>query len=775
MSLPVSGVLRGVEPKGRGRAFALGLMATVAATAIVAGPIIGNPALAQTATRSFNIPAQPLAAALNAFGRQSGLQVTLAASTSRGVNAQPVSGNLTPDQALARMLAGTGVNYRINNGTAVIGAPATANGAATGEGATTLRPIVLDGQPGAEGDIGETIIGAQQLERINPSDIADVFREEPGVQVGSSLPMSQKVYVHGVEETNLAVSIDGARQNNKVFHHNATTLIDPSILKAVDVDAGIAPADAGPGALAGAINYETKDAADLLAPGQSIGGFVTSTYNFNSDTVTTGLTLYGKHEGLEFLGAFTFGKGDEFISGTGEHVRGTKTDLLSGLGKVSYETEEGHRFEISHDRVVDDAERPFRSNMASIPGRPTWEPRYRDISIERQNTVFTYTDASPEGWWDPTFMLAYSKTEVDTTGYACPRGCPPGAIVYDFPTIGETSSFNGKFENKFSFDIGNVVAGIDFYRDRAHLDAASTALGFSDSGREKATNVGIYAQARLEPWERTRLSFGARADHQWFTGVNGAEFDNGGLSANISGEYDLTDFLTAKAGYSHVWAGIPLAENFIINPAWDYGTNGPDPVTANNFMVGLEARHEGFLAEASIFYTDIDNARGARYGNTVIGGVPINGSLVDRDLISKGFEISLGYEWTDSYVKAKYAHTDVKVDGARVDSDTGNYLATPAGNIFTITAAHTFVDWGLTVGGDIEIAPKYQLYKAYEVVNFFAEWKPETMQHLSFRAELKNAFNETYSSRATYGQEFSTVNPLYEPGRAFLLTAKATF
>ena len=110
MSFPVSGVLRGAETKGRNRAFALGLMATVAVATIAVSPIVATPAVAQTATRNFDIPAQPLASAVNAFGRQSGLQVTLAATTSRGVNAQAVSGNLTPDQALARMLAGTGVN-----------------------------------------------------------------------------------------------------------------------------------------------------------------------------------------------------------------------------------------------------------------------------------------------------------------------------------------------------------------------------------------------------------------------------------------------------------------------------------------------------------------------------------------------------------------------------------------------------------------------------------------------------------------------------------------
>ncbi|MET0171557.1 MAG: TonB-dependent receptor, partial [Agrobacterium vaccinii] len=621
---------------------------------------------------------------------------------------------------------------------------------------------VVQGQSVGQGDVGETVIGAAELERINPSNIADVFREQAGVQVGSSLPMSQKVYVHGVEETNLAVSIDGARQNNKVFHHNATNLIDPSILKAVDVDSGIAPADAGPGALAGSINYETKDARDLLIDGKNFGGFVTSTYNFNSDTVVTGLSAYGEKDGFDFLGYFTFGKGNDFHGGNGDVVDGTETNLLSGLGKIGYEFDSGDRFEISHDRLVDDAPRPYRANAGFVVTPRPWEPRIRDYRLERQNTVFTYTDETPEGWWDPTVMLAYGSTEVTIPIYG-----PPGRLYDD---SGKTSTFNGKFENKFSFDTGNVVAGLDFYNDRATLRDPS------DAGREKAHNIGAYAQARLEPWERTRLSFGARADQQWFTGTNNAEFSNSGISANISGEYDLTDIFTAKAGFSRVWAGVPLAENFILNPRWNYGANGPEPVTANNYMVGLKAEYDGFTAEASLFRTDIDNARVPLYSLATAG------ALNHRNLTSKGFEIGAGYEWTSSYVKVKYAHIDVDVNGSPADSDSGNYLGSPVGDIITITAAHTFEQWNLTVGGDIEIAPEYDHvvagnapYKAYEVVNVFTEWKPEQLQNFTFRAEVKNLFDESYSDRATYGQEFGNVTPLYEPGRSFLITAKATF
>ncbi len=361
------------------------LRATVAVVAISAlAPAVTTPAFAQNtaaaAVKEFNIPSQPLSGALNVFGRQAGLQVTLASETSRGVSSASVTGEMTPEQALARLLSGTGISYRIQNGTVVVGTATTAGtagGAAAADGSTVLQPIQVQGVAGGRGGAGEIIIGEREIERNNPTSLADVFRGEPGIQVGSSLPMSQKVYVHGVEETNLAVTIDGGRQGNKVFHHNATTLIDPGLLKLVDVDAGIAPADAGPGALAGAIAYETKDARDLLQ-GDGVGAFVTSSYNFNSNTFTNGVSGYGMKEGLEFLGYLNYGRGDEFTAGNGDEVLGTSTNIISGIGKVAYEFDSGDRVELSHERVRDDAPRPFRANMELITNARPWEPKVRD-------------------------------------------------------------------------------------------------------------------------------------------------------------------------------------------------------------------------------------------------------------------------------------------------------------------------------------------------------------------------------------------------------------
>lgn len=609
--------------------------------------------------------------------------------------------------------------------------------------------------PGAQ----QINVTSQDLARNNPTDLQDVFKGEPGIKVGSSLPMSQKVYVHGIEETNLAVTIDGAEQNNKVFHHNGTNLIDPGLLKAVRVDAGVAPADAGFGALAGAIAYETKDVGDLLA-GDGVGGFAKSIFNTNGNVFTNTLAGYGKARGFEALGYFSFGDGDDFDNGDGDRVEGTETNFVSGLGKLAYQAQSGDRFEISHEQINDDAIRPFRANAGFIE-TPRAEPRVRNYELNRRSTVFNYSDVTPTALWGPKIVLAYTKTDVTVPTFF--RG-------NQWMTTGETDSVNGKVENRFRVLFGNVVAGIDFAKAHAEL------IDPFDAAEERSDRAGAYVQARVEPFDGTRLSFGGRGDRQRFTGTDDQEWTDGGFSGNVSGEQDLIrNFLTAKAGYSHVWAGVPLAENFIMNPAWNYD-DGPDSVTADNATAGLIARYRGFTVEGTVFRTAIEDARVAAYGNGILGAIRT------RDIDSRGFEIGAGYDWGSGFAKIKYAHIDVDVDGRPADSDTGNYVATPVGDIIILTAAHRFAGTGVTLGGDIEIAPEYDRvsdgsapFKAYEVVNLFVEYQPKLAYDLTLRADVRNLFDETYSDRATYGQEFGNVTPLYEPGRSFLFMTSAKF
>ncbi|SFK55952.1 hemoglobin/transferrin/lactoferrin receptor protein [Mesorhizobium albiziae] len=756
-------VLRGAA--GRGLVSRL-LLGTALAVGVV--PISGmfGGAFAQSAdTHNINLPVQPLGRSLRQLADQTGVQIAYGSAVLGDRNAPIVAGTMSTEQALTRLLAGKGLSYRFTgaNTVTILSAPSGAGGAAAGgaavaePGATVLDTINVTTQGG--GSVNHIEISAEELEQKRPTDLQELFADEPKVSVGGSFVATQKVYVQGIEETNLAVTVDGSRQNNKVFHHNSTNLIDPTLLKAVGVDAGVAPADAGPGALAGSIAYETKDARDLLDPGARFGGFATSSYDTNSHTFATGLSTYGATDGFDYLGYLNFARGDNYKAGNGQVVDGTSADLLSGLLKFAYEGQNGYRFEVSHEQVRDDAPRPFRANIGMITGRPAWEPRVRDYKLDRRNTVFTFTDTTPEGWWDPTILFAYSRADVETL---------VTTRVEQFPATGTTESFNGKAENRFALDMGSVTAGFDFYNDKALLDANY------DASAEKASNAGFYAQARIEPFDRTRLSFGGRGDHQWFTGTRGEEWENSGLSGNISGEYDLMpEFLTAKAGYSHVWAGVPLAENFIMNPLWNYRA-GPEPVTADNYTAGLVATYEAFTLEGNIFRTDIYDARSARYA--------VNRAIEAHDIRSEGFDISGRYSWGAGYVSIKYADIDVNIDGLPADTDIGTYLATPVGQIFTVAAVHNFAEWGLTVGGDVEIALDYddvapgnKPLEGYQVVNAFVEYEPPSHPNFTLRGEVRNIFDETYANRATYGQEFGTVQPLLEPGRTFRISATAKF
>lgn len=112
-------------------------------------PDIPATELAQAASRVFDIQAQPLAGALTAFGQQSGLQVSVDSAILTGITSPGVNGALEPEQALGRLLAGTGIIwYATDAKTVVLEKP-------TAEGALMLGPVTVEGGISATSTIGQ--------------------------------------------------------------------------------------------------------------------------------------------------------------------------------------------------------------------------------------------------------------------------------------------------------------------------------------------------------------------------------------------------------------------------------------------------------------------------------------------------------------------------------------------------------------------------------------------------------------------------------------------
>ena len=76
------------------------------------------PALAQNLR--LDIPAQPLATALDQFARQAGLQLVFSPALAQGRQAPALSGERDLRQALDELLRGSGLDGRVENGTLTI-------------------------------------------------------------------------------------------------------------------------------------------------------------------------------------------------------------------------------------------------------------------------------------------------------------------------------------------------------------------------------------------------------------------------------------------------------------------------------------------------------------------------------------------------------------------------------------------------------------------------------------------------------------------------------
>lgn len=117
--------------------------ALAAALALAAvAPAAAQPAPAQPRF-VFDLPAQSLDTALTTLADRAGLRLMMRSQDVAGRMAPALSGSLTADEALARLLAGSGFVHRYINATTV-----TLVAAPSSSGAVTLDPVTVEGAAG---------------------------------------------------------------------------------------------------------------------------------------------------------------------------------------------------------------------------------------------------------------------------------------------------------------------------------------------------------------------------------------------------------------------------------------------------------------------------------------------------------------------------------------------------------------------------------------------------------------------------------------------------
>ena len=217
---------------------------------------------AQTQAVTFEIAPQPLADALVLFGQQSGMQVSTHGDLVRGLSSPGITGTMSREEALSRILTGTGLTFQQTGADTVtlakldIGeSPATMLGPVTVYGARTTQ--TLDDVTSSVG-----IVTGETIEERKVTSLSESFRLLGNVR--DSAFNDGGFVIRGINSegltpggANLASTyIDGVQQTVQGARRGASGLWD---VEQVEIYRGPQSTLAGRAALGGAIYVKTKD------------------------------------------------------------------------------------------------------------------------------------------------------------------------------------------------------------------------------------------------------------------------------------------------------------------------------------------------------------------------------------------------------------------------------------------------------------------------------------------------------------------------------------
>ena len=250
---------------GRTRLFVLGAAClTPLATAMpaLAAGVDQGPVVAGTASRSdavrFDIAPGSLDSVLASFERVTGIRVVVNDAGLRTLQSPGVSGSLSPEQAMGRLLTGLAVRATFDGG-AVTLAVRGVNEFVEVSGSvvrTAQSPKYRDEIRDVAQEI--VVIPQQIMEEQSATTLRDVLRNTPGITMSigegasGTVSFGDNVFIRGFNVRN-DIYIDGARDPGEVAR-------DTFNVESVEVAKGPTSVTGGRGSTGGSINMVTKSA-----------------------------------------------------------------------------------------------------------------------------------------------------------------------------------------------------------------------------------------------------------------------------------------------------------------------------------------------------------------------------------------------------------------------------------------------------------------------------------------------------------------------------------
>lgn len=618
-------------------------------------------------------------------------------------------------------------------------------------------------------NLGENAIESKQADHLG-----DLLRDLPGVDVGGTHSINNRINIRGLQDENLDITLDGAKiQNANMFHHIGNLLINPDILKKADIQVGTNSVVNG--SLGGTVTFETKDGKDMLETGKDFGARISSTYNSN-DSLGGSITGYGKvSQNTDFLIYHNYLNKNDWKDGTGLKTFGTDGKVQNTLVKLAHNLSDTQRVSISYDTLTDEGDyspRPDfgRAYNEARTGLYTYPTEYvrETITLKHELNLGDKLVLNSTVYTNENELERYEKLNGITP--VRPGGVTQGLLNGKVKTEGLTSKAQTNFQTGIVNNTLTYGGLYDVQTSKVTWDGAK----YGDN--EKAKSAALYVEDMIDFNNGLIVTPGIRYNHYDFDGVYGKIKDNK-FTYGLASEYAVTDNLTLLASATTLYKGVEMVDVLATNRV--YAPNTPDlkAETGINKELGFTYNRDNFLGADTtgfsfkVFNTEIDD-----YIQTVGYEMTNAGSLNLR-----GFESSFLYKLDKLSALLTYSHSDTKFEKTGLPDPKEPGDSVSIGLDYKVLS-NLSVSWDSLIAfkQDDVAGSEYNVKNSYDVHDIALNWKPQAIRNLTVITGVDNIFDEAYvshiSENRTYivsGNQISTAD--YEPGRNFKVTLAYKF
>ena len=459
----------------------------------------------------------------------------------------------------------------------------------------TRTEMSLDSLPEAV-----AVVSAEEIRDEQASSLSEVLENLAGVDTaGGPRSNAQSVVVRGIGGSRVLYILDGSRQSFEGGHRGRFVL-DPSLIKRVDMLRGPASAQYGSGAIGGVLAVHTQNARDMLGQDEQLGGRLKSAYESAGSQRANSLIGYAELGPLDIVAQRSDRTNNDYRDGSGNKIAYSADHLGSSLIKLGSDLAENHRLAGIYIRTEQDNTSPSNPSTELSSSNPLLD---RNNTTQSASLAYRYT---PGGDYLDSLDVNLYKNQTDITEDTVI------GLRHDDITF-ETDGAN--LVSRFVLGSSQLLTGLDYHHDASAAARDGNPRPQFPDARQQMT--GSFVQWQTDIGTRVSLISGLRYDRfqsQSNTGAAG-DIDKSKTTARLGGSLFANNWLTLHANYTQAYRAPNLLENYAAGIHFLGNEFIPNP----NLMPELAVNRElGFVVHTETLATDsLFRLRGNIYRNSI--------------------------------------------------------------------------------------------------------------------------------------------------------------